>query len=269
MSATASANDYHQSVAGASQTYLYSGESSNYEAKLSRLVFRDAANKATLSLRGYLTQSKNFIDDTEVEVQRRRMAGWEASIAHRAFIGKATLDLNLAYRHGIGAFGALHAPEEVFNEGTARPTLITTDNTLSVPFAIAGQALRYDLNWRAQWNRTPLVPQDRFSIGGRYTVRGFDGESILMAERGWLIRNDLSFALGESEQEFYVGLDHGEVAGASAELLIGRSLTGAIVGLRGSYRALSYDVFFGGPLDKPEYFRTSHRTAGFNLTVSF
>ena len=269
MSATASANDYHQSVAGASQTYLYSGESSNYEAKLSRLVFRDAANKTTLSLRGYLTQSKNFIDDTEVEVQRRRMAGWEASIAHRAFIGKATLDLHLAYRHGIGAFGALHAPEEVFNEGTARPTLITTDNTLSVPFAIAGQALRYDLNWRAQWNRTPLVPQDRFSIGGRYTVRGFDGESILMAERGWLIRNDLSFALGESEQEFYVGLDHGEVAGASAELLIGRSLTGAIVGLRGSYRALSYDVFFGGPLDKPEYFRTSHRTAGFNLTVSF
>lgn len=269
MSATASANDYHQSVAGASQTYLYSGESSNYEAKLSRLVFRDAANKTTLSLRGYLTQSKNFIDDTEVEVQRRRMAGWEASIAHRAFIGKATLDLHLAYRHGIGAFGALHAPEEVFNEGTAQPTLITTDNTLSVPFAIAGQALRYDLNWRAQWNRTPLVPQDRFSIGGRYTVRGFDGESILMAERGWLIRNDLSFALGESEQEFYVGLDHGEVAGASAELLIGRSLTGAIVGLRGSYRALSYDVFFGGPLDKPEYFRTSHRTAGFNLTVSF
>ena len=269
LSATASANDYHQSVAGASQTYLYSGESSNYEAKLSRLVFRDAAHKTTLSLRGYLTESKNFIDDTEVEVQRRRMAGWEASIEHRAFIGKATLDLNLAYRHGTGAFGALHAPEEVFNEGTARPTLITTDSTLSVPFALAGQALRYDLNWRAQWNRTPLVPQDRFSIGGRYTVRGFDGESILMAERGWLIRNDLSVALGESGHEIYLGIDHGHVGGQSADLLVGRSLSGAVVGLRGSYRALTYDVFFGGPLDKPEYFRTSHRTAGFNLTLSF
>ncbi|WP_301102652.1 ShlB/FhaC/HecB family hemolysin secretion/activation protein [Propionivibrio sp.] len=26
------------------------------------------------------------------------------------------------------------------------------------------------------------MPQDRFSIGGRYTVRGFDGESVLMAD---------------------------------------------------------------------------------------
>jgi len=100
-------------------------------------------------------------------------------------------------------------------------------------------------------------------------VRGFDGESILMAERGWLVRNDLSLPLGQSGQEIYLGVDHGRVSGQSADLLVGRSLTGAIVGLRGSYRALSYDVFFGGPLDKPEYFRTSHRTAGFNLTVSF
>lgn len=267
-SATASANDYHQSVAGASQTYLYSGESSNYEAKLSRLVFRDAAHKTILSLRGYLTESKNFIDDTEVEVQRRRMAGWEASIEHRAFVGKATLDLNLAYRHGTGAFGALHAPEEVFNEGTARPTLISTDSTLTVPLAIAGQALRYDLNWRAQWNRTPLVPQDRFSIGGRYTVRGFDGESILMAERGWLIRNDLSVALGESGQEIYVGLDHGEVAGASAELLIGKHLTGAVIGLRGRYKDFSYDLFAGRPVRKPDGFETADTTTGFNLSLS-
>lgn len=44
---------------------------------------------------------------------------------------------------------------------------------------------------RAQWNRTPLTPQDRFAIGGRYTVRGFDGETSLMGERGWLLRNDI------------------------------------------------------------------------------
>ena len=30
-----------------------------------------------------------------------------------------------------------------------------------------------------------------FSIGGRYTVRGFDGEASLMGERGWLLRNDI------------------------------------------------------------------------------
>lgn len=269
LGATSSANRYHQSVAGASQTYLYSGTSANHEIKLSRLVYRDAANKTTVSLRGYLTKSNNFIDDTEVEVQRRRMAGWEAGIGHRAFIGQATLDLDLAYRRGTGAFAALEAPEDDFDEGTARPKLMTAETALALPFALCGQRLRYNGSWRAQWNRTPLVPQDRFSIGGRYTVRGFDGESVLMAERGFLIRNDLSVPFGESGQEGYVGLDHGRVGGRSADLLVGRNLTGAVVGVRGTWKNLAYDVFAGKPVSKPKGFQTDHTTAGFNLTLSF
>ena len=269
LGATSSANRYHQSVAGASQSYLYRGTSESHEIKLSRLVYRDAVNKTTVSLRGYLTKSNNFIDDAEVEVQRRRMAGWEAAIGHRAFIAQATLDLDLAWRRGTGAFAALKAPEEDFDEGTARPRLLSAEAALTLPFALGTQRLRYHGTWRAQWNRTPLVPQDRFSIGGRYTVRGFDGESVLMAERGFLIRNDLSLALGQSGQELYLGVDHGRVGGPSAELLVGRHLTGAVIGLRGNYKQLNYDVFVGGPLDKPENFQTHHRTAGFNLTLSF
>ena len=269
LSATTSTNRYHQTVAGASQDYLYSGTSENDELKLSRVLYRDAVNKTTASLRGYLTTSNNFIDDTEVEVQRRRMAGWEAALAHRLFIADATLDFSLAYRRGTGAFSALHAPEEAFGEGTARPQIITTENSLTLPFKLGEQSLRYTGTWRAQWNRTPLVSQDRFSIGGRYTVRGFDGESVLMAERGWLVRNDLGLALGGSGQELYVGVDHGEVGGPSAELLVGKRLTGAVVGLRGSFKDLSYDVFAGQPLRKPEGFETAKTIAGFNISLSF
>ena len=269
IAASASDNRYHQSVAGINQNYLYRGTSESFELKLSRLLHRDATSKSTLSLLGYLTRSNNFIDDTEVEVQRRRMAGWEAALAHRAFVGQATLDLSLSYRHGTGAFGALHAPEEAFDEGTARPTIVSADGALAVPFKLAGQSLRYDGSWRAQWNRTPLVPQDRFSIGGRYSVRGFDGESVLMAERGWLIRNELSWLLGESRQELYAGLDHGEVGGRSAKLLVGRRLTGAVIGLRGQVKDLSYDVFVGQAVKNPVGFRTDQTTAGFNLSLSF
>ena len=32
----------------------------------------------------------------------------------------------------------------------------------------------------------------------KFVVRGFDGESFLSAERGWLLRNELALALGES-----------------------------------------------------------------------
>lgn len=266
---TSSSNRYYQSVAGANQTYRYSGTSQNSDIKLSRLIYRDALRKTTLSLRGWSRSSKNFIDDTEVEVQRRRMAGWELGASHREFIGAATLDLNLNYRRGTGAMNALPAPEEAFGEGSARPKIITSDARVNAPFALGGQRLRYTGAWRAQWNRTPLVPQDRLAIGGRHSVRGFDGESVLAAERGWLIRNDLGLMFGNSGQEFYLGLDHGEVGGRSADLLVGRRLTGAVFGLRGGNKGLAYDIFIGQPINTPQGFKTASRVAGFNLNWSF
>ena len=266
---TTSEYDYHQSVTGINQSYLYSGESRNTDIRLSRLIYRDAVRKTTVSLRGWQRTSKNFIDDVEIEVQRRRMAGWEVGLVHREFIGRAILDLNIAYRRGTGAMEALHAPEENFNEGTSRPKLVTFDGQLSLPFSLGEQRLRYSSAWRAQWNRTPLVPQDRFSIGGRYTVRGFDGESVLSSDRGWIVRNDLGIAIGQSGQELYLGVDYGEVSGPSSDTLIGKRLAGAALGLRGSYKNFSYDVFVGKPLKKPDGFETKSTVAGFNVNWSF
>ena len=266
---TTSSNRYHQTVVGASQDYMYSGESQNSEIKLSRLVYRDAVRKTTLSLSGWKRSSQNFIDDTEVEVQRRRMAGWDFGMAHREFIGASTLDLNAKYRRGTGAMDSLPAPEEAFDEGTSRPKIVMADAQLNVPFVVAEQHLRYTGAWRAQWNQTPLVPQDRFAIGGRYTVRGFDGENLLSADRGWLIRNDLSLALWQTGQELYLGIDYGEVAGQSSETLIGTRLSGGVLGLRGGYKGMAYDLFVGQPLGKPDGFNAVSTVAGFNINWSF
>jgi len=266
---TASGSQYHQSVAGLNQTYLYKGSSDNAEISLSRVVYRDATRKTTASLRGWTRRSRNYIDDTEIEVQRRQMAGWGFNVAHREFIGAATLDAHLDYRRGTGAWKSLAAPEEAFGEGTARPQIIAAGAQITLPFQLAAQNLRYTGAWRAQWDRTPLIAQDRFAIGGRHTVRGFDGEMQLLAERGWLIRNDLGLALGQSGQELYIGADYGEVQGASSKFLIGKRLSGAALGLRGGLQGVYYDVFVGAPLSKPEGFRTPHRVAGFTVNWSF
>jgi hemolysin activation/secretion protein len=269
LGATVSDSRYFQSVAGANQDYVYRGTSSNAEVKLSRLVYRDASRKTTLSLKAFQRRSNNFIDDTEVEVQRRVVGGWELAAGHKEFIGQATLEGNLAYKRGTGAFGSLPAPEEPFGEGTSRFAVVNADANLTVPFKIAEQGLRYSAMWRLQHDRTPLTPQDRFAVGGRYTVRGFDGESSLSAERGWLLRNELSTALGATGQEVYIGLDHGEVGGPSSEFLVGKRLTGAVIGVRGSFKKLQYDAFIGTPVKKPEFFRTAGSTLGISLSASF
>lgn len=266
---TRSSSPYYQSVTGINHTYVYRGDSHNAGVTLSRLFYRDATRKSTLMLGGWAGASRNFIDDTEVEVQRRRMAGWELDLAHHESIGAATVDMNLKYRRGTGAFDTMRAPEEAFGEGTSRFALFAADGSVGVPFECLGQSLRYSGAWRVQRNRTSLIAQDRFAIGGRYTVRGYDGESSLSAERGWLLRNELGTALGASGQELYVGVDHGEVSGPSSVNLVGRGLTGAALGVRGHLMRLQYDVFAGAPLRKPTLFRTAKVTAGFSVNANF
>ena len=202
--------------------------------KLSRLVYRDQRRKTTLACAASGAASRNFIDDTEIEVQRRVVGGWELGLNHREFIGDATLDATLAYKRGTGAFGALpRAGRSVRRRHLALAVSSRPNSALNAPFTLGEQKLRYAGLWRAQWNRTPLTPQDRFAIGGRYTVRGFDGETSLLGDRGWLIRNDIGWALGESGAELYVGIDYGQVGGPSTEQLLGRHLAGGVIGLRG------------------------------------
>ena len=139
------------------------------------------------------------------------------------------------------------------------------------------QPLQYSASLRGQTNYTPLTPQDRFSIGNRFTVRGFDGEQTLVADNGWLIRNELTMPVAQSGQAIYWGLDYGEVGGQSSKNLIGKYLAGTVVGLRGSGYAtglkllsgLSYDVFVAKPINKPKGFDTPDTTAGFNINYAY
>ena len=262
-------NRYFQTVAGATQDYLYSGTSHSQDIKLTHLFHRNAVSKTSWSAKAFARQSANFIDDTEVEVQRRRVGGFELGLQHKTQWGPAQVEGGLNYKRGTNAFGANEAPEALFGEGTHRFRLVTADVQLSTPFQLGGQRWQYQGNWRWQNNRTALTPQDRFSIGGRHTVRGFDGHSSLSAERGWLVRNEVSTALAGSDQHLYLALDHGRVSGPSANNLLGQRLTGFAVGMRGKWGPLQYDVFAGTPVRKPQGFRTANTTYGVSLNASF
>lgn len=266
---TRSTGQYYQKVVGLNGDYVYSGTTENNEIKVTRLLFRDAKQKFNLSMRAFQRKSKNYIDDLEVYVQRRVVGGWDSTLNHKAFIQNATLESNLTYKRGTGAFGSLSASEDRYSEGTSRFAVVMADVNLSLPFKLDEQRIRYNGTFRLQSNRSALTPQDQFVIGGRYTVRGFDGDNVLSAERGWLLRNDLSFALGNSGHEIYTGLDYGQVSGPSSALLVGNHLSGAVLGVRGFIQKLSYDIFIATPLTKPDHFNTAGSTAGFSLTASF
>jgi hemolysin activation/secretion protein len=63
----------------------------------------------------------------------------------------------------------------------------------------------------------------------------------------------------------------GRVGGPAARTLPGRSLAGAVAGLKGQFQPggqIAYDLFIGGPLHKPSRFETEATVVGFNLSYS-
>lgn len=264
-----SQSDYNQTVAGAQQSYLYSGESKLISADVSRVLYRAAQRKTTASLGGWYRESQNYINDVEVEVQRRKTAGWKASLEHNEYFSNATLTGQLSYKRGTGAFSAMRAPEEDFGEAYTRVGIFQANASLQVPFQVGQQSLRYLTEWRMQHSQKALTPQDRFSIGNRYTVRGYDGEQTLMADHGFLVRNEISGSVPKLPMQWYSGVDYGEVGGKTAHQpnpLVGTSLLGAVIGVRGqAFKSISYDAFVGTPLKKPEYFKTDDVTTGFSV----
>jgi len=268
-SATRSSSRYHQTVAGAFQNYSYSGATETSEIKVSRIIQRDSGGKTHLSLKGFQRQSQNYIDDTEVQVQKRVVGGFEATLGHQRNVGQASFSGNLNYKRGTGAFGSLTPPEEAFGEGTSRMQIVSADATLQAPFALGGVPFTYSANWRLQNNKTILSPQDRFVIGGRFTVRGFDGLSVLSGDKGWTIRNDLAAPVGQSGYSIYLGLDHGRVSGPNAARLPEQQLAGAVLGVRGRIGPIQWDAFAGKPISHPQNINPSSHVAGFTLNANF
>jgi hemolysin activation/secretion protein len=149
--------------------------------------------------------------------------------------------------------------------------LVTADLALGWPFQAFGQTFAFSSQAHAQWNRTPLIPQDRISIGNRYTVRGFDGEMTLMAERGSWWRNELAWYFAPGQQ-FYLLWDSGHVSGPSTKWLAGSYLEGYGFGLRGQVKiggTLYYDLFTARPAKYPEAFPVAHSVIGAALSYSF
>ncbi|WP_421507204.1 ShlB/FhaC/HecB family hemolysin secretion/activation protein [Erwinia rhapontici] len=260
--------DYHQSGLGSGFDYQYKGKSKSMNFQLGRVLHRSGSQKTSFSYEVMTRQSRNYIEDTEIEQQRRQTAAWRLGLQHRHYIGQATLDTGVSYQRGTRWFGAEPAPEESYGEGTGLAKIIQLSVQLNAPFQLWGQSFRYNGQFQRQMTHSPLTPQDQMSIGNRWTVRGFDGEYTLNGDEGWFVRNDIAWQTPLPNQELYLGADYGEVKGG-IDYQVGHHLAGGVIGLRGNVLNTGYDLFAGVPFSKPDGFSTSPVSLGFNLSWEY
>ncbi|AFJ46072.1 ShlB/FhaC/HecB family hemolysin secretion/activation protein [Shimwellia blattae] len=247
----------------------YSGNTRNFNLGVSRVIQRNATGKTTLRYSVLWRENRNYINDQEVDVQRRRTSAWQAGLDHRHFLGPLTLDAGISWQRGTRWFGGLPA-YETYASGrdyaTDKSKILTWQATASWPFQLLNQSFHYQASYLRQTSTTPLTVPDQFAIGNRWTVRGFDGERLLSASNGWYLRNTLAWSTPVPGQQLYLGIDSGGVSGYGADRQ-GRHLAGSALGLRGELSALNlrYDLFAGHPLSRPGNFPADPLTFGFSV----
>ena len=265
----ANQSKYKQTVAGFGSDIVYSGHSYGMEAGIGYVPYRTSSAKGTIQFKLNRKVSRSRIDDTEIDVQYRNVVGYDGSFTHRQYLGNITLDLGIGIKGSQPSHSS--APGLIVGapEWDGRYQIQTANVYLAVPLQLSGQQLRYQGSFRLQRASTLLPTFEYFSIGNRYSVRGFDGASTLAAEEGWLLRNDFTWLLGRSGHEVFLGLDMGRVGGPSADTLLGQSLAGAALGMRGRVSRFNYEITLGRPLNKPAGFIAEQPTITVSLGAEF
>lgn len=261
---------YSQIIVGAYDLYKYSGNSRNNKLNLSYLLYRNQNMKFIPFLSVFKRENKNYIDEFELDNQKRITAGYELGAKVDVYFINSLLNVNIVYKKGTGMLKAKPAPEQSLGEGTSRMRLWLIDITYNKKFF---NSFNYETNFHAQYNTTPLTNQDRISIGGIYSVRGFDGEMSLIGQKGFYLRNTLSYNYYKNHQ-LYLALDGGAVYGSNSDYNGKNKLLGAGVGFKGSinsndYGGLSYDLLIAKPLKKPEFFTSKSPVLNFSIRYQF
>ena len=263
---------YHQLVGGSAQTFDSNGRYRSIDLMAQRLLHRNQNSKTTAELHIGKRWAHSFIEDVELDSQRRDMSAIEATLSRRQYLGNAQLDLRVAERFGVRWFGGQHDPSGHPHESpTFNYRLTTLDASLSLPFRLRNQSMQWTSEAHAQYSGDYLYGSEYIGIGGRYTVRGFDGDQTLSAERGWYWRNTFTFPAGHWPFAWYAGADTGRVYGpGTAYNPANTSLSGVFFGLRGSNgEHVSWDAFAGKALHGRTALPRTRAATGFQLVYTY
>ncbi|MDY7572696.1 ShlB/FhaC/HecB family hemolysin secretion/activation protein [Actimicrobium sp. CCI2.3] len=272
-SLTNSSSEFAQVVQGTTAQFLSSGSSRTLEAKWHRTLLRTSSSKTGAYASLQLRRATSYLDEVELVAQRQRTTNVETGVTFRRLLDNASVDLQAGYRHSMPR---QFAPDDLngATQGgpTLRPALWIASGRYRQSFQLGQQPVQFSAELRAQQTADATLATDQIAIGNRATVRGFDGDSVLLAESGYVTRNELARPvqwLAGVESQVYAGIDAGRVWGTSAASLIGDRLAGAVLGIRGKWQAAQSELSYGTPLYKPAGFRSANHNLTLSLTVAF
>ena len=261
---------YHQLVF-MPEAFRSSGNTRGIEFSVEQVLNRTSRSKTAAVAKVIHKTRHSYIDDIEIGVQEQHTTALELGLSHRQYSGNTMSDVYLFYRQGIRGLGAtVRSWEGLADNPTTLYKMAGLEGEIQSGVRIGYKQGVYTMRFRSQFTNQRLFGTDQFSIGGRYSVRGFSGEETLRGDSGYYIQNEWTLPFRRQRITPYIGIDIGHVWGPSTVTQIGNTLVGGVIGVRGNIGdAFRYDVSLGTPLKKPDGFTTDTSVWAFRSSYQF
>ena len=184
---------YLMTTIGNVQTFKSSGNTETKSFYLDKVLNRGKKHKISLKAELERSDSDNYIEDTYVPVNSRRLTTANIYLNNTFYTKTGSIYLQPSYSKGLKTMGALK-DSSTLQQKDAKAQFeyyglygVINNNfnipKIKVPF-------NHQLTFDSKYSNDSLYSTKQFGIGGRYTVRGFE-ESQLTGDSGYYIKNDL------------------------------------------------------------------------------
>ncbi|WP_434777968.1 ShlB/FhaC/HecB family hemolysin secretion/activation protein [Neisseria sp. Ec49-e6-T10] len=244
--------------------FNYIGKSEYLSLKGSRTVYRDQDKKVALSAELLRRKANYQLDDIELVLQKRDMTNIRLALNYKQNFSGAALNTTLSYQRFLPWFGAEKTPDMKTGDVDSKSHITNLDLNYMKLLKFKPFDAYYDLRVGAQYSPKGLTLQDQFSIGNRWSVRGFENGAELYGNKGFYVQNTFNVMTGIKNIEWYLGADYGQVWGETSTHK--QRLLGATTGFKGNINSLSYDVSVSKPLISPKALETDKLNINFNIS---
>ncbi len=258
--------------------FKYDGDNETHQLGAERVIHRDDVSKTALNVGLGHQRTRNYIDDTLLDVSSTHLSEARLGFNHGRRIGSAFVNLDTGWQRGIGAFGAQDDDHDA-PPGAPKARYNKYSLTLSYlqPFRLWDEAFSFESLATGQHSEDVLYSPQRISLGGLTSIRGFKDQS-LSGDSGYYWRNQLRWRRAVTWEPLQPWLQEYGVAyaydfGAIEHGRYNQELSGRMSGqgvefsARGQHAAAS--VTFAHSLERPDFIERREHPVYFRADLFF
>lgn len=255
-------SDYKQLVTSGTTHYKTDGHTKTYDLSATKELYHNQANTFNMGAFVSSYDVETYMSDSLMDTSSYRLTKAGLSLDYTYRSAEFFSFILVKYIQGTDWFGN-HNPTDLDEKYSAFQL------DLSIMRAI--DVLRYKLNFHGQYSDDQLFSVNQLSIGGAYSVRGYQSDG-LSGNSGYYLRNEFSYPsfakelISFVELMPYIALDNGYIR--KEEDSDGGRLLSSSLGLQANKYGFFADLFYSMPLWK-ESVKNTKPFLGLSLTYKY